>query len=214
MDPLTIFVYYDRIWNEKNDYVDFKVVGLLLTIDCSYSNLLQMFPAKLNRIICKETCNIQCLVNEGYKPVKINNNHQLLFYIELKKKDINITSFPLCITTEDNLGSANIDEGSITIKQRDEKTCIDLQDVMELSNLENASSNLDKTTKFQDFIDTAKRVVDSIVNCKEIEENNNELVDSIVITNPRNQEVAASQVYKDKSLLKNVMSFYAISFNF
>ena len=99
--------------------------------------------------------------------MKINSNHQFLFYIKLKKKDINITSFPLCITTEDNLGSANTDEGSTTIRQREEKTCMDLQDVMELSNSKNALSNLDETIEFQDFIDVAYRVANYIVNCKD-----------------------------------------------
>ena len=49
---------------------------------------------------------------------------------------------------------------------------------------------------------------------KKYKKNGNEAMDSIVITNPRNQEVTAGQVYKDKSLLKNVTSFYAISINF
>ena len=85
-----------------------------------------------------------------------------------------------------------------------------LQDVIELLNLENASSNLDETTEFQDFIDATNRVADSVVNYKEIEENDDETMDSTIITNPRNQEIATSQKYEDKSLLKNVMSFYAI----
>ena len=100
--------------------------------------------------------------------MKINSNHKILSYIELKKKDTNITSFPFCITTEDNPGPTNTDEGSTIIRQKEEKTCMDLQDVMELSNSKNASSNLDENTKFQDFIDVANRVADSVVNCKEI----------------------------------------------
>ena len=64
---------------------------------------------------------------------------------------------------------------------------------MELSNSEKALSNLDETIELQDFISVANRVENSIINCKDIEKkNDNEIVDSIVITNPRNQEVDAS----------------------
>ena len=75
MDTLTIFVHYDGSQNEKNDYVDFKVAGFLLLVDCSYSNLLQMFSIELKMSISEENCSIQYLVKEGYKPMKINSNH-------------------------------------------------------------------------------------------------------------------------------------------
>ena len=53
--------------------------------------------------------------------MKLNSNHQLLFYIELKKKDTKITSFPICLTIKDTSDSTNTDQRSTTSRQREEK---------------------------------------------------------------------------------------------
>ena len=39
VSSLTIFAHYDDQWNSKNEDIDFKMVGLLVPIDCNLVSL-------------------------------------------------------------------------------------------------------------------------------------------------------------------------------
>ena len=43
---------------------------------------------------------IQYKVRENYPPLKVEDNATLFFYLQLKKKEPDLTKFPLCITIE------------------------------------------------------------------------------------------------------------------
>ena len=98
MSSLTVFAQYDGQWNSKNEYVDFKMVGLLVPIDCNLISLKQLVANALQTMKLPSNITLQYQVDPGLPPMKLDNDNAVEFYVELKKRDSTLTRFPLCIT--------------------------------------------------------------------------------------------------------------------
>ncbi|KAK1369177.1 hypothetical protein POM88_035269 [Heracleum sosnowskyi] len=97
---LGLEVQHGGQWNENEIYVNFKVCGLLIPRNCTYSNLVGMIYNELRLHPESATLKIEYQVRDDYPPFNIVDDSQLLFYLELKKKEPDFTRYPLCLTNE------------------------------------------------------------------------------------------------------------------
>lgn len=98
MDNIPIIVQYGGQWDENTTYKGFKVFGLLLQTDCDYANLVGMICNQLMSQPRSTSILIKYQVKDGYPPFTIVDYHQLLFYMELKKREADFSIYPLCIS--------------------------------------------------------------------------------------------------------------------
>ena len=85
MNNLIVFAYYDGQWNSKNEYVDFKIVALLLPFDCNLRILKQPITDALHTCIPENDITVQYQVDQGLPPMKFDNDNAVKFYMKLKK---------------------------------------------------------------------------------------------------------------------------------
>ena len=98
MSSLTVFAHYDGQWNSNNNYVDFKMVGLLVPIDSNLVILKQLVANALETSMPPSDIILQYQVDPGLSPMKLDNDSAVDFYVELKKGNSKLTRFSLCIT--------------------------------------------------------------------------------------------------------------------
>ncbi|CAA2956488.1 Protein TPX2 [Olea europaea subsp. europaea] len=97
MEYVNVFLYYGGKWDELNNYNDYSVSGILVPMECTYSKLVEMIVEELNWDPTKDAVSLQYQVNKNMPPIKIYNDHSISFYLELKKKDQDVTKYPLCV---------------------------------------------------------------------------------------------------------------------
>ncbi|XP_062088985.1 uncharacterized protein LOC133795549 [Humulus lupulus] len=147
---------------------------------------------------------------------KIVDDSQLMFYMDLKKKETDLTKYPLCLTTEINSIRQSF------FSNRSTTTHNQLYD--EVAQAEEEASNSDDelvldcgAKEVVDFIDYANSVSNQIIEMLDKRNDEEEVIDideDLVINNKHHQEISLSQIYKDKDTLKTVLSHYAISNHF
>ncbi|PON46988.1 hypothetical protein PanWU01x14_247330 [Parasponia andersonii] len=103
MDSETVFVHYDGIWDKSENYVKFKMIGILLPIGCTFSKLLELISSELHLNVSVNNVKIEYQLMQDFPPIKIDSDDSTQFYLELKKKDKSLTSYLLCLT---NIGSS------------------------------------------------------------------------------------------------------------
>ncbi|XP_062075859.1 uncharacterized protein LOC133779985 [Humulus lupulus] len=187
MDSIAVLLQHNGQWDQNKNYINFDVCGIYQ-------------------------------VKDGYPPLKIVDDSQLKFYIELKKKETNFKKYPLCLTIEFNSMHKSFFSTRSTTTHN--------QPCNEVAQTEEAASNSDDepvdylgAKEVADFIDYAELVSNQIIEMIDERNINNEeevidIDDDLVITNNRHQEIALSQIYKDKETLKTVLSHYAINNHF
>ncbi|KAL2465814.1 Uncharacterized protein Adt_41665 [Abeliophyllum distichum] len=111
IEYINIFLHYCGEWNENHEYKNFKKAVILVPLECTFNNLVEEIYSELelNQTIMDIT--IQYQVKYSEPPIKIRTNKSLVFYLELKRKDKDFTSFPLCIdfsTVTASSGSSNL----------------------------------------------------------------------------------------------------------
>ncbi|PON63673.1 hypothetical protein PanWU01x14_130050 [Parasponia andersonii] len=99
-DSLNVFVNYDGRWDDEGCYVDFKMTGILVSMNTTYHGLLELLFKELKMKPSEHTITVQYQVIKGSPPITIVSDSGVLFYLELKKKDPVLTGFPLCIVVE------------------------------------------------------------------------------------------------------------------
>ncbi|PON37164.1 hypothetical protein TorRG33x02_347980 [Trema orientale] len=99
-DSLNVFVNYDGRWDDEGCYVDFKMTGILVSMNTTYHGLLELLFKELKMKPSEHTITVQYQVVKGSPPITIVSDSGVLFYLELKKKDPVLTGFPLCIVVE------------------------------------------------------------------------------------------------------------------
>ncbi|PON81940.1 hypothetical protein TorRG33x02_222630 [Trema orientale] len=188
MDYVTVFVHYDGIWDENNDYIRFKMCGILVQNDCSFENLIDLLPAELKMNLSERNLTIEYQVEKGNPTMKITSDSSLIFYLELKRRETRLTSYPICLT---------IESGSmVTSKRRamklQETIAMDtsLERMNSLTASENESSNYIEIDMLPDFIEFANKVAEDILedDGAEIEDIMNDL-NSKIISNPNIEEI-------------------------
>lgn len=213
MYQLTVFLLYDGNWDDNNRYVNCKMHGILLPSNCEFSMLIELLSKELKINLAEKNMTIEYQVTQGYPPIKITSDSAVLFYMELKKKDTTLTSFPLCLTLQDSSIVENPSQKNKMKALVQSHSSLEDSDLLSSSN--HSSINFVENDQLPNFIDIANNVTRLIMQKEEEleEQNNNEPIRE-VITTADIQEVAEGQVYKDKSVLKAAMSLYAIRNSF
>ncbi|XP_062110831.1 uncharacterized protein LOC133822494 [Humulus lupulus] len=218
MDSIAVLLQHNGQWDQNKNYINFDVCGIVIRNDFNYNNLIGMICNELKLQLNSTLLTIQYQVKDGYPPLKIVDDSQLKFYIELKKKETNFTKYPLCLTIEFN----SMQQSFFSTRS----TTTHNQPCNEVAQTEEAASNSDDEPvdylgdkEVADFIDYAELVSNQIIEMIDERNINNEeevidIDDDLVITNNRHQEIALSQIYKDKETLKTVLSHYAINNHF
>ncbi|KAK1381902.1 hypothetical protein POM88_019637 [Heracleum sosnowskyi] len=159
---------------------------------------------------------IEYQVKDGYPPFNIVDDLQLMFYLELKKREEGFTMYPLCLTTE----IKNIQPRSFSTWS--EITTDDL--CVEVAHTEDVASNLfyenmEEGSKeiVADYMDYAELVCGQMVDISTEATSEDEVIEinkDMVISTKHWQHISLYQIYKDKETLHIVLSQYALNNNF
>ncbi|KAL2459755.1 putative serine/threonine-protein kinase [Forsythia ovata] len=76
---------------------DGYTIGILLPMGYAYAVLVDMILSELRLDRSKESVSIQYEVDKNMAHVRITNDNSVIFYMELKRKDDKITTYPLHI---------------------------------------------------------------------------------------------------------------------
>ena len=100
---INVFVKHNGRWDEKNFYVGFTMTGVLVDTRCTYREMVKLLVEKIFLEPPKHNIAVEYQTREGSPRIRILSDYDVLFYLELKKKDKDLTSFPLCVTEDKEL---------------------------------------------------------------------------------------------------------------
>ena len=100
---INVFVKHSGRWDEKNFYVDFTMTGVLVDTRCTYREMVKLLVEKIFLEPPKHNIAVEYQTREGSPRIRILSDYDVLFDLELKKKDKDLTSFPLCVTEDKEL---------------------------------------------------------------------------------------------------------------
>ncbi|KAK1393792.1 hypothetical protein POM88_012848 [Heracleum sosnowskyi] len=101
MDNIPVIVQHSGYWDESLRYVNFQVFGILIPKDCNYTNLVLMICNERKLQPDSTSMQIEYQVKDGYPPFKVVDDQHINFYIELKKKEVDFTIYPINPTKND-----------------------------------------------------------------------------------------------------------------
>ncbi|KAM6544098.1 hypothetical protein CsatB_008545 [Cannabis sativa] len=234
MERLPVLIKSNGQWNEDHNYVNYVASGEFIPTKCKYEELLQILLTSLGCENTSTTLQIQYQAKEGIPPIKICNDRSLYFYLELKMKETDFTTYPLCVNQQNNNTTPAATPNSISTTTPYEYNVAMIEN--NTTTLENNITTTESYTTGQqteegeksetiedeedkfDIIDYANLVAEEMV--EQLENTSKKLDPEIninnakLITDKQHPEVEKGQAYKDKETLKNVLSYYAIKNNF
>lgn len=211
MENIAVIVQHGGQWNENQNYINFKVCGLLIPSNCTYNNLLELILNELMLSPESSTTKIEYQVRDSYPPFDIANDCQLMFYIELKKREPDFTRYPLCLT----IGESNAQE-TITSTRSGTSDYVCIEAVQPEDATSTSLTEMDGEM-IADYIDYAELISGQLVDISNEFENIGDATHirkKFVISNKEHEQIELDQIYKDRETLKIVMSHYAIRNNF
>ncbi|KAK6158679.1 hypothetical protein DH2020_005993 [Rehmannia glutinosa] len=96
MDKVTKQSIPQGEWTENTDYINFEITGILIPMDCTFSTLHEILEQQLQVSRDEERIQIKYKLREYLPPLKIENDFNLKFYLEVKSKEEDSIKFPLC----------------------------------------------------------------------------------------------------------------------
>ncbi|XP_050222389.1 uncharacterized protein LOC126672482 [Mercurialis annua] len=141
---------------------------------------------------------IRFQLESNYQTVEIEDNVSLQFYIEMKKDESRVTSFPLCVTTrkfEDQPQILNINS----------ETSIGMIKEQFVNTTSSSGTTID-IIKYAKILYNQTRKEDEEAESKPQEIN--------IITDPKIMETYVGQIFKDKEIMKTSFCFYTIANQF
>ncbi|OIT27276.1 hypothetical protein A4A49_63935, partial [Nicotiana attenuata] len=103
---IPILLQHSGEWVTESKFVNFLVNGVLINSDCSYDYFVDEIYKQLGRDPITSAIEIKYTVKDGYIAIPIYNDMSVRLYMEMKKKNLNITEYPLCITLKTVYSSA------------------------------------------------------------------------------------------------------------
>nr|XP_016452798.1 PREDICTED: uncharacterized protein LOC107777320 [Nicotiana tabacum] len=94
-------LHFNGNWDSYGRFRDFQVDGIMLNEDASYSMLISTIAEQLMIDTSEKIVEIKYIVNENCPPIEIRNNVGVSVYIETKKENKNLGSYPLLISVRD-----------------------------------------------------------------------------------------------------------------
>ncbi|KAL2480110.1 Uncharacterized protein Adt_33076 [Abeliophyllum distichum] len=147
--------------------------------------------------------SIQYAVIGCLSSMKITNDNTLRFYLELKRKDQNLTSYPLQIDVTPSLESIH-SIYNLDISGDHEMERIEQQNLYPHSLTTYTGNNLCYLYRF------VSSVCETIPDLPEVEIEE----DNIIIGHPDFSAISAGKIFRDKNVLKKTISLFAIHHNF
>ncbi|KAL2472294.1 Uncharacterized protein Adt_40430 [Abeliophyllum distichum] len=208
METVSVFVYYDGLWDQYRNYNDYSIVGLSIPLDCSYTKLVDMIMTELkqDQTTYAVTIHYQLLANGPL--IKICSDTSMYFYIQVKKNETDLTKFTMCVDTE--------------------KVVCNEDNLTHLGN-ENSGSNASKNT----FTSSSQLLVHGclhnslIPRIPTIEDMGNEICENSkcdgqyveennfnIIMRPGNDHIKKNAIFKNKELLTTSVTLYAIHYRY
>ncbi|KAK6162873.1 hypothetical protein DH2020_002714 [Rehmannia glutinosa] len=97
MEKIPVVVYHNGQWEENREYTNFEITGILIPMDCTFSTLKEILEQQIQFRKDVEAMQIKYKLTETLPPLKIENDYNLKFYLEVKSKETDWMRFPLCI---------------------------------------------------------------------------------------------------------------------
>ncbi|XP_075080331.1 uncharacterized protein LOC142165851 [Nicotiana tabacum] len=188
MELFPIYVLYSGKW-EENKFIYFVSDCVIIESTFSYNNLVAAISEQIRIDSELNTIEINFLPNDGLQPILIYNDTGVKVYIELKKKSLNFTEYPLFVTVKEIYDNRLVATSS---------SCL----------VATSSSCLVVTSS--NFIDVSTIDSTEIMPDIELIENTKLSENTGIIDNMLNEFVKEDQVYKDKETVMNVMKNLAV----
>ena len=213
MDNIPIIVQHSGHWDENNNYKNFKVFGVLLPANCNYIYLVGMICNELKLQPQLTTLIIEYQAKEGYPPFKILDDNNLLFYIELKKREADFNKYPLSITLQESYMQPSVNS------TRSEATVDNVCDEAQITECLSSSvandfpDDLNKNTvgDFMDYAEMVSRQLLTIPTNDLVTTTSAEVGSNEIIEDKHKSDLIAMQVYKDKETLQIALIFHTIT---
>ncbi|XP_050233390.2 uncharacterized protein LOC126681878 [Mercurialis annua] len=97
MESIPVMIQHKGNWIEANQYADFEVIGVMIPQNSTYLDLLHIIAQEIQVNLEKQNIEIKYQVKIQYPALKISDDSSFRFYLEIKKKEIDFTMYPLCI---------------------------------------------------------------------------------------------------------------------
>nr|XP_016500533.1 PREDICTED: uncharacterized protein LOC107818967 [Nicotiana tabacum] len=175
MELFPVYVLHSGKW-EENKFINFVSDCVIIESTFSYNNLVAAISEQIRIDTELNTIEINFLPNDGLPSILIYNDTGVKVYIELKKKNLNFTEYPLFVTVKEIYDNRLVSTSS---------SCL----------VATSSNSIDVST-----IDSTEIMPDiELIENRKLSENMG------IIDNMLNEFVEDDQVYKDKETVMNVM---------
>ncbi|XP_070022631.1 uncharacterized protein [Nicotiana sylvestris] len=188
MEFFPVYVLHSGEW-EENKFINFVSDCVIIESTFSYNNLVAAISEQIRINSKLNTIEINFLPNEGLQPILIYNDTSVKVYIELKKKSLNFTKYPMFVTVKEIYDNRLVATSSSCLVATSSSCLV----VTSFNSID--VSTIDSTEIMPD--------IELIENTK-LSENTG------IIDNMLNEFVEKDQVYKDKETVMNVMKDLAV----
>nr|XP_016459765.1 PREDICTED: uncharacterized protein LOC107783306 [Nicotiana tabacum] len=185
MEIFPVYLLHSGEW-EENKFVNFISDCVIVESTFNYNNLVVAISEQIRIDSDLNTIEINFVPTVGLPPITIYNDTGVKVYIEIKKKNLNFTEYPLFVTVKEIYENHLVVTSFVVASS---SSCL----VATNSNSRDVS-----TTDSTEIIDI------------ELIENTNFSENTGIIDNMLNEFVEEDQVYKDKETLMNVMKNLAV----
>ncbi|XP_070011067.1 uncharacterized protein [Nicotiana sylvestris] len=101
MSKIAIMLQLNGNWDNYCRFRDFEVDAIVVDENASYSILISTIAKQLSIDTSEKIVKIKYMVNDNCPPLKIRNDIGVRVYMETKKENKNLGSYPLCISVQD-----------------------------------------------------------------------------------------------------------------
>nr|XP_016510378.1 PREDICTED: uncharacterized protein LOC107827708 [Nicotiana tabacum] len=188
MELFSVYVLHSGEW-EENKFINFVSDCVIIESTFSYNNLVAAISEQIRIDSELNTIEINFLPNDGLQSILIYNDTCVKVYIELKKKSLNFTEYPLFVTMKEIYDNHLVATSSNCLVSTS-SSCL----------VVTSSNSIDVST-----IDSTEIMPDI-----ELIKNTKLSKNTGIIDNMLNEFVEEDQVYKDKETVMNVMKNLAV----
>ncbi|KAM6569843.1 hypothetical protein CsatB_017828 [Cannabis sativa] len=195
------------------NYENYEASGHYISANCNYEDLQQKLKDALECNQENTVLQLKYQVKEGYQPLRIKDDQSLHFYIQLKLKDPDFKTYPMCVNVINNptttidasfFGNDNSLITHTSAFQPIEYNAATTEDSTNQQHIIEATVPEFGGESF-DFMDYAKLVAEEMV--EQLENNRKKEpeitdYDELLITDPHHPEIEEAQIYKDKETLQ------------
>ncbi|KAM6599242.1 hypothetical protein CsatA_018851 [Cannabis sativa] len=99
---IPLLVFYNGQFDDRMNYENYEASGHYISANCNYEDLQQKLKDVLECNQENTVLQLKYQVKEGYQPLRIKDDQSLHFYIQLKLKDPDFTTYPMCVNVINN----------------------------------------------------------------------------------------------------------------